>query len=238
MLQKRAPSILDDVALPSMRRTQKEKHDATSSHSADIRYKPEPLTAEELDFFLSLDFEADDNDTGIVTGETRASFSLNTLLVENSSANGLLDSSSTLQSSTSSLSMATAASAFGYHPNQSFSTLNTSISSNSTHTSTCRDEVVNQVKSQKLKLISTMRRSAKSREAVQRMVHTFPSPPRPNATFEINTSATYCNRHASHPPGTGMNTMETKRKHEALSTEKEEAGLKEVRNHSIFDFHV
>ena len=69
MLQKRAaPFILDDIALPAMRRTQEEKNDAkySSCHtgpdladegdgikiskSATIRYQPEPLTKEELDF--------------------------------------------------------------------------------------------------------------------------------------------------------------------------------------------
>ena len=151
MLQKRAgPFMLDDVALPSMRRTctQEEKHDAKSSSchtgpdlsdeedrfkvskSATIRYQPEPLTKEEIDFFLSLDFEADDNDTNIAKGNTHTSLPLHAVFIENCSANGLQDSSSTLQSNISSLSTTTA-NAGGYLPNQSFSTLNTSSSSSS-----------------------------------------------------------------------------------------------------------
>ena len=253
MLQKRAaPFILDDVALPSVRRTQEEKHDAkySSCHtgpdladegdgikiskSATIRYQPEPLTKEELDFFLSLDFEADDRDTSIATGNSsRASFPLHTVLIEKHSANGLQDSSSTLQSNISSLS-ATTANAGGYHLNQSFSTLNTSSSRSSTHGSA----FANQVQGQELKLISTMKRSAESRKAVQRMVRNFPPAPFPNAIFDMNTPAIYCDRNTCHPSGSGMNTIETKRKHEAMSTEKEETLFKEVRSKSVFDFRV
>ena len=251
MLQKRAaPFILDDVALPSVRRTQEEKHDAkySSCHtgpdladegdgikiskSATIRYQPEPLTKEELDFFLSLDFEAGDNDAGVTMGKTRAPFPLNTVFLENYSANGLQDSSSTLQSNISSLS-ATTANAGGYHLNQSFSTLNTSSSRSSTHGSA----FANQVQGQELKLISTMKRSAESREAVQRMVRNFPPAPLKNATFDIKSLGPHYNRNTCHPSGTGMNTIETKRRHDALSTEKD-AGFEQGRIHSVFDFRV
>lgn len=257
MLQKRAaPSILDDVALPLMRRAQEEKHHtecaSSSGHtgpsdlvneedrvvriskSATIRYQPEPLTKEELDFFLSLEFEADDNGTGTAASSTCASFPVDTVLVDIYSANGLQDPSSTMQSNISSLS-ATIANAGGYRPNQSFSTLNTSTSS----TSTLGDAIIaNQVQGQEIKLISTMKRSAESRDAIQRMAHTFFPTPLPNGSFDINTSATYCNRNACSPSGTGMNTIETKRKHEAMMGTEKDAGFEEVRTHSVFDFCV
>jgi hypothetical protein len=205
------------------------------SKSATVRYQPEPLTKEELDFFLSLNFEAGNIDTSMAAGSSCASFPLDTVLVENCSACGLQDSSSTLQSNISSLSMATA-SANSYHPNHSFSTLQSS-SSSSTSSPLRDDAIANQVQGQAIKLISTMKRSAESRGAVQRMVHTFPPARPPNATFDINISATHYNRNTPHPSGSGMDTVETKRKHEAMDTG-EDAAFKDVRTRSVFDFRV
>ena len=252
MIKKRPPTILDNVALPSMHSAQEEKPDATGTschtcsdladeedgaktcNDAVVRYQPEPLTKEELDFFLSLDFKADNDDNSMAVGSTCAPFPLDTVLVGfgNCSANGLQDSTSTLQSNISSLSTATT-SVGGYHPHQSFSTLQTSSSCGSTF----RDEVANQVQGQKIKLISTMKRSAESREAVQHLVRNFPQTPMRNASFDIDTLATHYNRDAPRPPESSMHKNDKKRKHEALTTEKD-ADSKEVRRHSVFDFSI
>ena len=230
--------LLDDVAISLDSRHNgldlaDEEECVKVSKSATIRYQPETLTREELDFFLSLDFETNDNDDGIATRNKRASFPLDTVqhaqVVDNSSANTHTfrafhqDSTSTLESNISSLSAASAR-AGTYSPNRSFSTLQTSMShTSSSNTATIRNEFANQVHGQEFKLISAMKRSAESREVVQRVVRNSPPASFPNATFDINASAVHYERNAYHSSDERyMIMIDKKRKREVTGFEKEE----------------
>ena len=195
MLPGNSPSIQDDaVFAPSSaqrHRVQQEQQALlTKSHTSALpdeeevcvedpsectRYLPDELTKEELEFFLSINFE-DDDDTA-TTKADNSTFDSSSVRLQQE------DSTSTLQSDTSSISGANRSAC---HSNFSFPTLNKPGSNGS---------LSNQVlRGQEIKLVTTMKRSAESREAVQRMGHKIFPASLPNATFSIDTPVCYFNQ--------------------------------------------
>ena len=210
MLPGNSPSIQDDaVFAPSSaqrhRVQQEQQAHLTKSHTSALpdeeevcvedpsectRYLPDELTKEELEFFLSINFE-DDDDTA-TTKADNSTFDSSSVRLQQE------DSTSTLQSDTSLFS---AANRNAYHSNLSFLTLNKPSSNGSLSKQVLRG--------QEIKLVTTMKRSAESREAVQRMGHKIFPASLPNATFSIDT------------PVSSFNQDTKKRKLDAMGGEKD-----------------
>ena len=222
MLPGKSPSIQDDAVFASSsaqrhRVQQKQQAHLTKSHTSAfpdevcvevssecIRYPPDELTKEELDFFLSINFD-DDDDTTATTKADNSSFDSSSVRLQQEDY-----STSTLQSDTSSIS---AANRNAHHSNLSFPTLNKP-------TSTSNGSLSNQVlRGQEIKLVTTMKRSAESREAVQRMGHKIFPASLPNATFSIDTPESSFNQDTSNRWPTG-GSITKKRKLEAMAGEK------------------
>jgi hypothetical protein len=232
MLPGKSPSIQDDAvfAPPSAQRhrvRQEQPAHPTKSHTSALPDEeevcvedssecilnlPDELTKEELEFFLSIDFDDNDDNTTTTGPALRVDTKAENFSFDSSSFDSFRlqqeDSTSTLQSDTSSIS---AASRNAYHSDLSFPSLNKPSSNGS---------LSNQVlRCREIKLVTTMKRSAESREAVQRMGHKIFRASLPNATFSIDTPESSFHQDTSNRWPTG-GSITKKRKLEAMAGEK------------------